>query len=202
MRRHRHRDPRVAIQEQGAADVSGLSASRRDDGDGASISQDKRLKVASKARSSDQSDPERLYGIAELASEFGITTRTIRFYEAKELLAPPRVNASRVYTKRERARLKLILRAKSIGFSLAEIKRYLDLYGDRGEGRPQQAGFLAERSAALIAELEQKQENIAATLRELREIRRQCLRFLSEGAPCAGADAANGASNGTPKQSK
>ncbi len=201
MRRHRHRDPRVAIQEQGAADVSGLSASRRDDG--ASISQDKRLKVASKARSSDQSDPERLYGIAELASEFGITTRTIRFYEAKELLAPPRVNASRVYTKRERARLKLILRAKSIGFSLAEIKRYLDLYGDRGEGRPQQADFLAERSAALIAELEEKQENIAATLRELRDIRRQCLHYLNEsGAPVAGADTANGASNGKRKPSK
>ncbi len=201
MRRHRHRDPRVAIQEQGAADVSGLSASRRDDG--ASISQDKRLKVASKARSSDQSDPERLYGIAELASEFGITTRTIRFYEAKELLAPPRVNGGRVYTKRERARLKLILRAKSIGFSLAEIKRYLDLYGDRGEGRPQQADFLAERSAALIAELEEKQENIAATLRELRDIRRQCLHYLNEsGAPLDGADTANGASNGKRKQSK
>jgi DNA-binding transcriptional MerR regulator len=201
MRRHRHRDPRVAIQEQGAADVSGVSASRRDDG--ASISQDKRLKVASKARSSDQSDPERLYGIAELASEFGITTRTIRFYEAKELLAPPRVNASRVYTKRERARLKLILRAKSIGFSLAEIKRYLDLYGDRGEGRPRQADFLAQRSAALIAELEQKQENIAATLRELRDIRRECLHYLNEsGAPVAGADTANGASNGKRKQSK
>ncbi|MGO9487052.1 MAG: MerR family transcriptional regulator [Rhodomicrobium sp.] len=160
------------------------------------------MKSASKIGSSGLREPERLYGIAELASEFGITARAIRFYEAKELLAPPRVNGGRVYTKRERARLKLILRAKSIGLSLVEIKQFLDLYGDRGEGRPQQAGFLAERSAALIAELEQKQENIAATLRELREIRRQCLRFLSEGAPCAGADAANGASNGTPKQSK
>ncbi len=172
----------------------------RDDGGG--ISQDKQLRSAPEAGSEGHSDTDRLYGIAELASEFEITPRAIRFYEAKELLAPPRVNGGRVYTKRERARLKLILRAKSIGLSLVEIKQFLDLYGDRGEGRPQQAGFLAERSAALIAELEQKQENIAATLRELREIRRQCLRFLSEGAPCAGADAANGASNGTPKQSK
>src|SRR5208283_5421039 len=121
-----------------------------------------------------------LYGIAELASEFNITARAIRFYEAKDLLSPPRVNGGRVYTKRERARLKLILRAKSIGFSLAEIKQFLNLYGDRGEGRPQQVAFAAERSAALIEELEQKQADIAATLQELREIRRQCLHYLSD----------------------
>jgi DNA-binding transcriptional MerR regulator len=125
------------------------------------------LKSASKSSPTGQSEPERLYGIAELASEFGLTARAIRFYEAKELLAPPRV-------------------------------KYLDLYGDRGEGRPQQAGFLAERSQALIAELEQKQANIAATLKELREVRRQCLQYLSEGStPCAGADATDGASNKT-----
>jgi DNA-binding transcriptional MerR regulator len=126
------------------------------------------------------SDQERLFGIAELASEFGITARAIRFYEAKELLSPPRVNGSRVYTRRERARLKLILRAKSIGFSLAEIKQFLDLYGAHGEGRPQQAAFIAERSAALIEELEQKQADVTATLQELRELRHQCLRYLNE----------------------
>jgi DNA-binding transcriptional MerR regulator len=149
-------------------------------GDDASISQDKRLKTASKSRSADQPEPEKLYGIAELAGEFGISTRTIRFYEAKDLLNPPRANGARVYTKRERARLILILRAKSIGFTLAEIKQYLNLYGDRGEGRPLQAGFLAERSSALIAELEKKQANIAATLKELRDIQKICLQFLSE----------------------
>jgi DNA-binding transcriptional MerR regulator len=130
-------------------------------------------------------DQERLFGIAELASEFGITARAIRFYEAKELLSPPRVNGGRVYTRRERARLKLILGAKSIGFSLAEIKQFLDLYGVRGEGRPQQAAFIAERAAALIEALEQKQANVAATLQELRNLRRQCLRYLNEGGgPC------------------
>ncbi len=139
---------------------------------------------------------ERLYGIAELAEEFGISTRAIRFYEDKELLAPPRVNNGRVYTRRERARLKLILRAKSIGFSLAEIKQYLDLYGDRGEGRPLQADFLAERSAALIAELEEKQANIAATLKELRDIRSQCLQYL-DGSETPGAGAEGGASTKT-----
>ncbi len=133
--------------------------------------------------------PDKLYGIAELASEFGITARAIRFYEAKELLSPPRVNGGRVYTRRERARLKLILRAKSIGFSLAEIKQFLNLYGDRGEGRPQQVAFVAERSGALIKELEHKQANVAATLQELKEIRRQCLHYLSEkGANCGRKD--------------
>ncbi len=144
------------------------------------------MRSAPAAGSKSPSDPDRLYGIAELASEFGITARAIRFYEAKDLLSPPRVNGGRVYTKRERARLKLILRAKSIGFSLAEVKQFLDLYGDRGEGRPQQVAFVAQRSGALIAELEQKQADVSKTLQELREIHRQCLRYLKEmSGPCA-----------------
>ena len=137
------------------------------------------------------SGSERLYGIAELAVELGITARAIRFYEAKGLLLPPRVNGGRVYTRRERARLKLILRAKSIGFSLAEVKQFLDLYGDRGEGRPKQVAFVADRASQLIKELEQKQADVAATLKELRDIHRQCLRYLSEnGGPCASLETA------------
>jgi DNA-binding transcriptional MerR regulator len=156
------------------------------------ISQDKRVRLALKSKEAALlPEPERLYGIAELAQEFGITTRAIRFYEAKDLLDPPRAGGARVYTKRERARLMLILRAKSIGFSLAEIKQFLNLYGDRGEGRPQQAGFLAERSAALIAELEQKQANIAATLKELKSIRSECLHFLNEEKPAGGTGKKN-----------
>jgi DNA-binding transcriptional MerR regulator len=135
------------------------------------------------------SDSERLYGIAELADEFGITARAIRFYEAKGLLTPPRVNGGRVYSRRDRARLKLILRAKSIGFSLAEVKQFISLYGDRGEGRPQQMAFVAGRSGFLIKELEQKQADLAATIDELREIRRQCLAYLAEqGEPCERAE--------------
>ncbi len=143
------------------------------------------MRSAPEAGSMSLSDPERLYGIAELASEFGITARAIRFYEAKGLLAPPRVNGGRVYTRRERARLKLLLRAKSIGFSLAEVKHVLDLYGNRGEGRPQQVAFVAERIGAIIGELEQKQADVAATLQELKEIHGQCVRYLAEkGALC------------------
>ena len=137
-------------------------------------------------------EPERLYGISELAEDLGITARAIRFYEAKGLLMPPRANGGRVYTKRERARLKLILRAKSIGFSLAEVKQFLDLYGDRGEGRPQQVAFVAERSSALIKELEQKQADVAATLAELKNIRSQCLDYLARtGVPSGDSAAAS-----------
>ncbi len=201
MQSNRRRGPRIPIHDRRVGDTPELVRTRTSNRDGGvSISWDKRLKSASKARSSDQSEPEELYGIAELAEEFGVTARAIRFYEAKQLLAPPRVNGGRVYTKRERVRLKLILRAKSIGLSLAEIKQFLDLYGDRGEGRPQQADFLAARSATLIAELERKQENIATTLRELRDIREECLRYLNgKGTPLAGTKAARGTANKTHK---
>lgn len=115
-----------------------------------------------------------LFGIAELCREFGVTLRALRFYEDKGLLAPRRVNGTRVYTRRDRARLALILRAKAIGSSLAEIKHYLDLYGDHGEGRAQQLNFVITRTDAAIAELEARREHIDATLAELRLINQTC----------------------------
>jgi len=115
-----------------------------------------------------------LFGITELCREFGVTLRALRFYEDKGLLAPRRINGTRVYTRRDRARLALILRAKAIGSSLAEIKHYLDLYGDHGEGRAQQLNFVITRTDAAIAELEAKRAHIDATLAELRLINQNC----------------------------
>ena len=111
-----------------------------------------------------------LFGISELCAEFGISPRALRFYEDKGLLAPRRINGTRVYTRRDRARLALILRAKFIGSSLAEIKHFLDLYGSNGEGLAQQQRFVLARTDAAIAELEQKRAHIEATLAELRVI--------------------------------
>jgi len=111
-----------------------------------------------------------LYGITELCAEFGITLRTIRFYEDKALLSPRRINGTRVYTRRDRARLALILRSKAIGATLDEIRHYLDLYGDHGEGRVQQMKFVLERTDAAIRELELKRAHIDASLAELRVI--------------------------------
>jgi DNA-binding transcriptional MerR regulator len=117
-----------------------------------------------------EEDNGELFGITELCAEFGITLRTIRFYEDKGLLSPRRINGTRVYTRRDRARLAVILRSKAIGAPLAEIKRYLDLYGANGEGRTQQLKFVVERTDAAIAQLEQKRAHIEASLAELRVI--------------------------------
>jgi DNA-binding transcriptional MerR regulator len=111
-----------------------------------------------------------LFGITELCNEFGISTRAIRFYEDKGLLSPRRINGARVYTRRDRARLALILRAKAIGSRLADIKHYLDLYGTHGEGRVQQLRYVLQRTDAAIAELEQRRAHIETTLAELRLI--------------------------------
>lgn len=111
-----------------------------------------------------------LFGITELCREFGISLRAIRFYEDKGLLNPRRINGTRVYTRRDRARLALILRAKTIGTSLTEIKHYLDLYGQHGEGRVKQMRYVLDRTNQVIAELEQKKAHIDATLAELKVI--------------------------------
>ncbi len=124
-----------------------------------------------------ETDTGELFGITELCRDFGITLRTIRFYEDKDLLAPRRINGTRVYTRRDRARLALILRSKAIGASLTEIKHYLDLYGAAGEGRVQQLKYVLQRTDVAIAELEQKRAHIESTLAELRlinaEVRKQ-----------------------------
>ena len=127
----------------------------------------------------DESSSE-LFGITELCREFSITLRTIRFYEDKALLKPRRINGTRVYSKRDRARLALILRSKAIGASLAEIKHYLDLYGAHGEGRVQQMKFVLERTDTAITELETKRAHIDASLAELRVINATVRKHLSE----------------------
>jgi DNA-binding transcriptional MerR regulator len=121
---------------------------------------------------------EDLFGIAEVAEEFGISTRTIRFYESKGLLSPRRINGARVLNRRDRARLTLILRAKAIGSSLGSIKQYLDLYGAHGEGRATQLKFVIDRTEATIADLESRKAKIETTLAELRAINRASRKTL------------------------
>jgi DNA-binding transcriptional MerR regulator len=128
-----------------------------------------------------------LFGITELCQQFGITLRALRFYEDKGLITPMRVNGARIYTRRDRARLALILRAKEIGSPLSEIKHYLDLYGDRGEGRAQQLEYVITRTDETIAELEAKRAKIDETLAELRVINANSRRQLAARAsPKAG----------------
>lgn len=111
-----------------------------------------------------------LMGIAEMCAAFGVSPRTLRFYETKGLLAPRRLNGTRVYSKVDRARLARILRAKSLGTPLEEIKHYLDMYGQHGEGRVQQLTYVVEKTDAAIKELEEKRAQIEASLAELKLI--------------------------------
>ena len=110
-----------------------------------------------------------LFTIGELASAFALSPRAIRFYEDQGLLAPERAGTQRVYTKRDRARLQLILRGKRLGFSIADIREFLDLY-DAGAGRRRQMAMTLERTRARIADLEQQLEDITVTLAELRDM--------------------------------
>ncbi|HQT87450.1 MAG TPA: MerR family DNA-binding transcriptional regulator [Acidiphilium sp.] len=113
---------------------------------------------------------EGLFGIAEVAAELGITTRTIRFYEQKGLISLQRINRARALTKRDRARLALILRARAIGSSLEEIAHYLELYGQHGEGRSRQLRYVIDRTQDAIADLESRRAKIDSLLADLREI--------------------------------
>ena len=114
-------------------------------------------------------DSRDLFAIADLAREFGISTRAIRFYESKGLLAPERVGATRIFRRRDRARLILILRGKRLGFSLRDISDYLSLYD---ANRTQQVNLLAEKVDERIALLERQRDDLETTLAELREIKK------------------------------
>lgn len=115
-------------------------------------------------------DSEALMGIAEMCAAFEVSPRTLRFYETKGLLSPRRLNGTRVYSKVDRARLSRILRAKSLGMPLSEVKAYLDMYGDQGEGRVQQLTYVIETTDAAIRDLETKRAQIDTSLAELRLI--------------------------------
>ncbi len=119
------------------------------------------------------------FSITDLAREFAMTPRAIRYYEDKGLLSPRREGMQRVYSKRDRTRLKLALRGKRLGLSLAEIRELIDMYDTATDGSPQLLKFLtvlARRKAAL----EQQREDIAAVLAEIDRFEQQCQALLAE----------------------
>ncbi|WP_174300214.1 MerR family DNA-binding transcriptional regulator [Caulobacter sp. S45] len=123
----------------------------------------------------------RLLTITELAEQLGVTARAIRFYEDKGLISPARAGATRVYTRRELARMQLILRGKRLGFSLRDIKQFLDLY-DHDPTHVEQRRQLLARVRHRIEELEKTRAAVTETLAELGEIEQQTLRALAETA--------------------
>ena len=119
------------------------------------------------------------FGIGELAREFGVTTRAIRFYEDEGMIAPRREGRRRVFGPRERTRLKLILRGRRLGFSLAEVREIIDLY-DAPAGEAGQLERLLEKIAARRAELEAKRRDLEASLTDLDGVARNCRKRLKQ----------------------
>ncbi len=119
------------------------------------------------------------YGIAELAREFEVTPRTIRFYEAEGLLAPLRDGQRRVYRPRDRTRLRLILRGRRLGFPLAEVREIVELY-DAAPGEAGQLAYLLDKIAVRQAELEAKRRDLEASLDDLDGVAATCRARLAE----------------------
>ena len=113
------------------------------------------------------------YSISDLAQECNLTTRAIRFYEDEGLLQPGRSGRRRVYSARDRVRLKLILRGKRLGFSLSDVRDIIEMY-DLDAGETGQLRYFLDQIQERREALEQQRSDIDLTLRELDEIESQC----------------------------
>ncbi|HCB18603.1 MAG TPA: MerR family transcriptional regulator [Alteromonas sp.] len=119
------------------------------------------------------------YSIGELAKEFDITPRSIRFYEEQDLLSPERTGQTRIYCNKDRVRLKLILRGKRLGFSLAEIKNLFELYDSNANSMLQLEAMLkmTEQKRAI---LRQQLDDIQMLMNELDEVEKRCRDELAD----------------------
>jgi len=118
-------------------------------------------------------------GIQEVAGQLGVTQRTLRFYEDKGLIEPHRVGTTRVYSRREIGRIQLVLRGKRLGFSIREIKEFLDLY-DVDPNHVEQMSRLVTRIEQRLEDLEQQRIALDETVSELRQIRNEALARLGK----------------------
>ena len=121
----------------------------------------------------------RRHTISQLSREFGVTARTLHFYEDKGLLNPAREGQNRIFTRRDRARLKLILQGKGVGFSLSEIKEMLDLY-DLRDGQVIQLRVALRKFGERIQHLEQQKADIGQAIADLRRTREIVRGMLKE----------------------
>jgi DNA-binding transcriptional MerR regulator len=163
-----------------------MAEKRRSQGRGTLVSADARSAVGTAAP--DRSDPPPVvdvrgkdlkpYTITELAQEFDITPRAIRFYEDLGLLTPAREGRNRVYTYRDRTRLKLTLRGKRLGLSLQEIKQLVEMYDSPSDTSQQLTAFLHVLGAHR-KQLEQQREDIEITLDEISQHEARCRTLLA-----------------------
>lgn len=122
------------------------------------------------------------YSIQALAKEFGITSRTLRFYEDRGLLAPARRGQTRLYSERDRTRLKLALRGRRLGLSVEECREIIDMHEPGQQRNPQQLLRLCEKIREHRGTLLEKMRDIEATLAAMDEVERGCLAELRQAA--------------------
>jgi DNA-binding transcriptional MerR regulator len=118
--------------------------------------------------------------VGALADELGITTRTLRFYESEGLISPARNGTSRVYDHRDRARMRLILRGKRFGMSLAEIAEIVGMYDGAAATERKQLEVLLARLDEIASDLRDRQRDLARTLTEVTDVAAQCRQRLGE----------------------
>ncbi|MBL4892689.1 MAG: MerR family DNA-binding transcriptional regulator [Rhizobiaceae bacterium] len=124
-------------------------------------------------------EPKEFYTISELTKEFGVSTRTIRFYEDEGLIKPVRKGRTRLFRPSDRRLLMTILRGKRLGFAIAEIREILAMY-KQPPGEEGQLRMLMKKVAEKLAELEQKRRDIDETAAELEQVEDQALQRLAE----------------------
>ena len=123
---------------------------------------------------------DQTYTIGELANEFDVTSRALRLYEESELLSPRREGTKRIYAERDRVRLRLILRAKRLGWSLSEVKEIFDLYDSSNQGEAAQLVLLLEKLAERRKFLKMQQQDIKNSLEDLENIADNAQQALAE----------------------
>src|SRR6185437_7473532 len=124
--------------------------------------------------------PERTWTVGELADELGVTTRTLRHYEAEGLVLPARSGSGRVYTHRDRARLRLILRGKRFGMSLPEIREIVGMYDGAASSERRQLQTLLSRLGEITEDLRARQADLSRTLAEVTDVAERCRDRLAE----------------------
>lgn len=122
----------------------------------------------------------RTWSVGELADELGVTTRTLRFYEAEGLLQPSRAAGNRVYSARDRARLRLILRGRRLGMTLSECREIVDMYDGAASSERRQLQTLLGRLDEIAADLRARQGDLRRTLAEVSEVADSCRQRLAQ----------------------
>lgn len=123
---------------------------------------------------------ERTWTVGELADDLGVTTRTLRFYEAEGLITPARSGTSRVYGPRDRARMRLILRGRRFGMTVAECREIVDMYNGAESSEQRQLQTLLGRLGEIAEDLKRRQADLKRTLAEVTDVAGQCRRRLDE----------------------